>query len=182
MNVIELIDATGHVLRKIDVPYAIGGAIALGYHAEPRSTIDLDLNVFVRISRAAQVVDAFEPLGLRPERPAEQWMPAAGVRLAQSDDRAVVDLFFSLDDTYDAILGRCIEQPFGPDGAMVPVLSAEDLVVFKLSFGRPKDWVDLDALVRTGSVLDVDGIERTLIALRGPTIYPRIARFRSMIA
>jgi hypothetical protein len=30
-----------------DVPHAFGGALALAYHAEPRATIDIDLNVFL---------------------------------------------------------------------------------------------------------------------------------------
>jgi hypothetical protein len=32
-------------LEQAGVPAAIGGALALGYHAEPRATSDADINV-----------------------------------------------------------------------------------------------------------------------------------------
>jgi hypothetical protein len=34
-------------LERAHLPYAIGGAIALGFYAPPRATIDVDVNVFV---------------------------------------------------------------------------------------------------------------------------------------
>jgi hypothetical protein len=108
-------------------------------------------------------------------------MPLAGVRLVGPDD-LLVDLFFSVDDTYDAILGRSIEVPFDRDDFVIPILSAEDLVVFKLSFGRSRDWVDLEQLAALGPRLDLALIERTLIDLRGPTMNPRMARFSAMVA
>jgi hypothetical protein len=35
-----------------DVPHAFGGALALAYYAEPRATVDIDLNVFVPVADA----------------------------------------------------------------------------------------------------------------------------------
>ena len=40
------------------IPHAIGGALALAYYAEPRATIDIDLNVFVPPERWEEVVGA----------------------------------------------------------------------------------------------------------------------------
>ena len=62
---------------------------------------------------------------------------------------------------------------------MLPFLSAEDLCVFKLSFGRPQDWVDLQAIARARTDLDIEVVEELLVALRGPTMYPRVARLRA---
>ena len=36
-------------------------------------------------------------------------------------------------------------------------------------------------MCRSGLTLDVDYIERQLIELRGPTMYPRLARLRSFL-
>ena len=47
-----------------DVPHAFGGALALAYYAEPRATIDIDLNVFVPAERFEDVA---APLA-RPRR------------------------------------------------------------------------------------------------------------------
>ena len=34
-------------LEDNDIEYAIGGALALGYYATPRATVDVDINIFV---------------------------------------------------------------------------------------------------------------------------------------
>ncbi|GAC1598326.1 MAG: hypothetical protein NVS3B21_23740 [Acidimicrobiales bacterium] len=53
--------------------------------------------------------------------------------------------------------------------------------MFKLSFGRPKDWVDLRSLCTRTPDLDVAYVERQLLALRGPTMHPRLSRFRALL-
>jgi len=40
------------------VPHAFGGAISLAYHAEPRATIDIDVNVFVPVDRVDEILDS----------------------------------------------------------------------------------------------------------------------------
>ena len=108
-------------------------------------------------------------------------MPAAGIRLRRSSDPFPLDLFRSLDAAYDEIARRCVLQPFGPGQQRLPFLSAEDLAVFKLSFGRDKDWVDLQAMARARPDLDVAYVERQLLHLRGPTMHPRLARLRQLL-
>lgn len=179
MNVVELIAAADDLLADQGVPFAFGGALALGYHAAPRATMDVDVNVFVPVDRSDEVLAAFTTIGMHPERPSDEWMPASGRRLVHTEGGAVIDLFFSLDDTYDAVRRRCVRRPFGD--RTIPVLGAEDLVAFKLSFNRPKDWVDVDAIARS-TPIDVDVVEATLLALRGHMMYPRLARLRSIVA
>lgn len=180
MNAIEAALAVHDTLTSMDVPHALGGALSLAYHGEPRGTLDVDINVFVPFADAQPVVDAMGELGFTPELPADRWAPVAGVRLREGGDGTPVDLFFSVDGRYSEIAQRCPQVPFGPDGIGVPILSAEDLVLFKLSFNRTKDWVDIDQVVRTNPSLDIDQIEELLVALRGPTMHPRVARLRRL--
>ena len=52
----SLIDLALRVHEHLDVagiPHAFGGALALGYVAEPRGTVDIDLNVFVTAEPSA---------------------------------------------------------------------------------------------------------------------------------
>ena len=42
---------------------------------------------------------------------------------------------------------RVQHQPFSE--ATIPVLSIEDLIVCKVLYDRPKDWVDIDAVAAT---------------------------------
>lgn len=122
------------------------------------------------------------PLGLRPEaRPDEQQPPITGIRFVHRDDPFPVDVFPALDERYREIEGRRVLRPFGRGDDLLPFLSAEDLCLFKLSYGRPKDWVDLAAVAAVRPDLDVEIVEELLVALRGPSMYPRLARFRSLL-
>jgi hypothetical protein len=168
-------------LDGLDVAHAFGGALALAYYAEPRGTVDVDVNVFLPFESAPEVVASFAGLGFAPSTGEEAWSPIAGVRIARPGEPAVLDLFFSLDERYDEIARRIRRFPFGVTGAELPFLSAEDLVVFKLSFGREKDWVDLRRMVSAHPDLDVEYIDRQLIGLRGPMMYPRLARLRRFL-
>lgn len=180
MSLVELALRVHDHLDRAAVPHAFGGALALAYVADPRGTADIDLNVFVPAEGVDVVLAALGPLGFAPERALDEWLPSAGLRLRTPDEPFPLDVFVSLDDdVYDEIRRRCTDQPLGPAHALVPVLSAEDLAVFKLSFGRAKDWVDLQAMAAAVE-LDVDYIERQLLALRGPGMHPRLARLRSM--
>jgi hypothetical protein len=180
VDLVELVNSTHSLLTDAHIDHAFGGALALAYYAEPRATLDVDTNVFVAVSRAAEVARRFEAIGLRSELPIDAWSPIAGVRLAPTKGIGRLDLFFSIDDRYDQIAGRVRWFPFGSAGVMLPFLAPEDLVMFKLSFGRDKDWIDLAAMAASGIEVDLDVVEALLIALRGPSLYPRMARARSL--
>jgi hypothetical protein len=171
---------THGLLSELDIAHAFGGALALAYYAEPRATLDVDVNVFVPVDRSVEVVQHFGRIGLRSEVPVDAWSPIAGVRLAPVRGVGRVDLFFSVDDGYEQIAERIRWFSFGVEGAPLPFLAPEDLVLFKLSFGRDKDWVDLAAMAATGLEVDLDVVERLLIGLRGPSLYPRMARARAL--
>ena len=160
---------------------AFGGALALAYVAEPRGTVDIDVNVFAPLDEIDVALAALASAGLVPEQDRQAWVPIAGIRLRGASTPFPVDVFPSLDPAYDAIHDRVVEHPFGPEARRLPFLSAEDLTLFKLSFGRPKDWVDLTGIAAASPDLDVEYVERQLVALRGPSMYPRVARLRSLL-
>jgi hypothetical protein len=180
---VSLIDLCLRVHEHLDaasVPHAFGGALALSYVADPRGTVDIDVNVFVPVDDIGIVLTALEPLGLEPEGDLDRWMPAAGLRLRSAQHPFPVDLFLSLAELYEEVRQRSALQPFGPKGELIPVLGAEDRARFKLSFGRPKDWVGQRSMVASVP-LDVEYIERQALALRGPSMHPRLARLRQIV-
>lgn len=180
MSLVDLVIAVHGALDAAGLPHAFGGALALAYVAEPRGTVDVDVNVFVRVDAVEVVGGALATIGLRPpEDAAEPWLSMAGVRF-RGPSAYPVDVFLSLAEQYDEVATRCVRHPFGPAGALVPFLSAEDVALFKLSFGRDKDWVDLRAIVASRPDLDLEYVERQLVSLRGPTMHPRLARIRAL--
>lgn len=180
MTLVDLVVQVHRQFDAADLPHAFGGALALAYVAEPRGTVDIDVNVFAMFDEVDAAVRVLGTLGLRAERPRSEWLPMAGIRLRQEGGLCPVDVFPSLDERYAEIERRCVRHPFGPDAVELPFLSAEDLALFKLSFGRDKDWVDLRAIAASVPELDIDYIERQLIGLRGPAMHPRVARLRGM--
>jgi hypothetical protein len=182
VSLVDLVLAVDEALDHHGVAHAFGGALALAYVGEPRFTVDVDVNVFVPVSGLVAVVGALGSAAVRPTQDDADWVPTAGVRFVHEVTGFPVDVFPSVDpEVYGAVQRRVVRRPFGPEEAPLPFLSAEDLVVFKLSFGRDKDWVDLRAMIRTGVALDLDYVEAQVIALRGPSLYPRLARLRGMV-
>ncbi len=180
MNFVDLVVAVHSSLRDAGVRHAFGGALALGYVASPRGTVDIDVNVFVEPDQMRVVEDAVAALGFRSSaKPGDP--PIAGIRFAHASEPFPIDFFPSLDPAYEEIARRVVRHEFGRSGDTLPFLSAEDLCVFKLSFGRPQDWVDLAAIAAAKADVDIAYIERQLVALRGPTMYPRLARLRGFL-
>lgn len=182
MSVHDVAIAAHHLLQERDLPHAFGGALALNYYADPRATIDVDVCVFVPWAEGIAGLDMFDPIGFAPRSPVDQAIPVAGIRLHKDGEVAPLDVFFSLDEVYDEIARRVRPMPFGPDRDRLPFLSPEDVVVFKLSFNRDKDWVDVRRVVTDGPDLDVPYIDRMLLAIRGPQMHPHLARLRAMVA
>ncbi len=181
MSLVRLVLDVHRQLAGASVSHAFGGALALAYVAEPRGTVDVDVNVFTPLAEVDRILDVLAAIHLRPERDRADWLPTAGIRLRRDPDPYPVDLFLSLDERYAEIELRCPRYPFGDEDAVLPFLSAEDLALFKLSFSRDKDWVDLRAMARARPALDIDYIERQLVGLRGPGMYPRVVRLRSFL-
>jgi hypothetical protein len=68
LTLAERIVAVHRALQR--VPHAFGGALALAYYAEPRTTVDIDLNVFVGPERFEAVARRLARLGLPVDDPA----------------------------------------------------------------------------------------------------------------
>lgn len=159
-------------LEDADIRHAIGGALALAYHGEPRSTIDIDVNVFVPPTEAPRVGEVLGPLGVdltHLERAARDGQ----VRLWWG--RTPVDLFFAYDDVHEAMAAHVEHVPFAD--VEIPVLSAEDLVFCKAVFDRTKDWIDIDqVLLQAGPRFDAVRVRAQLDRIVGPED-PRRRRF-----
>ena len=79
---------------------------------------------------------------LRPPRvhraEQEDRLPIAGVRFVHDHEPFPVDVFPSLHERYRETERRRVRHRFGREGRVLPFLSAEDLCVFKLSYGQPQ--------------------------------------------
>ncbi len=132
-------------LRQRSIPHAFGGAIALAYYATPRATIDIDVNVFISVNRADEVLGLLQELGAKPLRDEQRAQLERDGQVRIHWDATPVDLFFSYDALHESCLERRQRLPMG-DSDSIHVLAAEDLLVFKALFNRDKDWRDIEEL------------------------------------
>ena len=134
------------------IPHAFGGALALAYYAEPRATIDIDLNLFVDVARFPDVAACLAGLGASTDDPAIADLVRRDGQVRVFWDTTPIDLFFAYDAFHDAAGGRRRVVPFAD--TTIPILAPEHLVVCKAVFNRPRDWVDIDAIVDAETAID----------------------------
>jgi hypothetical protein len=161
--------AIADALERRKIPYAIGGALALGFYAPPRGTVDVDVNIFVTQRRgfpealgvlndSGFVADADPAILLRQAREEGQFRGRMeGIR---------VDVFVSTLPFYKELKRRVRNAVLF--GRPMKILAAEDLVVLKLMFFRRKDLADVEAVLRDdGTALDRRKVRNRLVRLVG---------------
>jgi len=154
-DIYERLTAIHRALVDADVPHAFGGALALAYYAEPRATVDIDLNIFLPESRGPEVLDLLRSLGVNVDQAAEHLRAEGQCRTLWG--RTPVDLFFSNLPFHEA-MQRAARRVPGLDGE-VDILAPEHLLTCKALFNRPKDWLDIKQMLlfvpnlRTGEVM-----------------------------
>ncbi|MGB7587824.1 MAG: nucleotidyl transferase AbiEii/AbiGii toxin family protein [Solirubrobacterales bacterium] len=150
--------------RAAKIPHAFGGALALAYYAEPRATIDIDVNVFAPTDRWRDAIDALASVGVE----STSLNPAALERDGQCRlwwGNNPIDLFFSYDPIHEEMRKEARRVPFGD--TTLPILSPEHLAICKAIFDRPKDWIDIEQMLVAVDALDVGKVERWLERMVG---------------
>lgn len=175
-SLVEKVLAVDRALEGAEIPHAIGGAIALAYYGEPRVTIDIDVNVFVPTGRLSQIEHSLRPLGVDTGHDARELGEDQQVRLRW--DRNPVHLFFSHDALHEAMPAAVRRVPFA--GSTIPIVSPEHLIVRKAMLDRPKDRLDIEAILAGTEPLDLEQIRIWLIRLAGRND-PRLAKLHGMV-
>lgn len=173
----EKVVAIDDALADARLPHAFGGALALAYYAEPRATIDIDVNLFVGVERLPAVRGALEPLGVDDTKDTERLESDGQGRWWW--DRTPIDLFFSYDAFHEAMPAAIRRVPFGDD--RIPILGPEHLVVCKAVFDRAKDWLDIEQILVSNPDLGREEIRAWLDRLVGADD-PRTRRYEELAA
>ncbi len=145
----EMLDSAG-------VPHQFGGAIALAWYRNPRATTDIDVNLTLPPGAAEPILEMMSRLGVTVA-PEDRAAIASDGQARLDWEGTYLDVFFATLDLHLEMAGRARVVRFG--AVDIPILAPEDLVVCKAIFGRPKDWLDIEEMLRWGT--EVDGA-RTL--------------------
>ncbi len=172
----EKVLALHEQLTRADIPHAFGGALALAYYAEPRATIDVDLNLFVSPSSYPEVERELAQIGVGDGAKPEIVERDGQCRLHWGD--TPIDLFFAYDAFHDAMRRAVRSEPFGE--ARIPILAPEHLLVCKTIFNRPKDWLDIEQMIVCVEELEAEEIRTWLDRIVGADD-PRRERFDRLV-
>jgi Nucleotidyl transferase AbiEii toxin, Type IV TA system len=157
---IQLIDGA-----LADLPHAFGGALALAYYAEPRTTVDIDVNIFTPPANFDQVIIRLDRIGLDAGAAETRELIRRDGQARVFWDDVPVDMFLSYDAFHHAAAIARRQVPFA--GGTIDVLSPEHLMVCKVVFNRPKDWIDIIAMLDGDEVVDAAEVFRWVARIVG---------------
>ena len=139
-ELLETLKRASAALRDADVPFVLGGGVAIWARGGPETEHDLDL--FLKPDDAERALGVLTDAGFRPEKPPEGWLYKAW------DDHVLVDLIFdpsgvTIDDEF---MERAAETEV--NAVRMRVLSPEDVLVTKL-LALKEHSLDYDSLLET---------------------------------
>lgn len=182
-RLVDLVEAVHDGLEEAGVRHGFGGAIALAYYVgRPRATRDLDINIAVPTSEAESVF-RFLPSSISwTDRDVAESDARGQVRLwaGKRLEGIPVDLFFPQHRFHEVVAEAITNKPFARLDYLLPVIRASHLVVFKVLFNRPKDWLDITEMLRAGTV-DVADSEYWVRELLGER-HPSFDRFVELVS
>jgi len=160
--------------------YALGGAIALGFWAEPRGTIDVDVTLFLDPRKPSECIALLQDIGCKVAVP-EASTAITEHGFCQVQYRGLrVDIFLPIVPFYEEAREKRARVEL--DGQQVYVWSAEVLAVFKMMFFREKDLTDLRRILAVqAETLDRDWVRGQLLDMYGRRD-PRLSRWDEIAA
>ena len=127
-------------LREAEVPFLLGGSLAVWARGGPETRHDLDF--VVKEEDVERAVEVLSDAGMRPEKPPEEWLWKAW------DGDVLIDVIFrprGLEVT-DEVIER--GELLHVLGITMPVMSIEDVLATKL-LALDEHELDFTGLVRT---------------------------------
>ena len=158
-NAEEPIVAIVSALRSAGTAWALIGAAARNAWAPPRLTTDLDVAVAGGPEEYARVAAALALLGYRAARahrsgPQDE-VPAVTIFRDEAAPPGYrqVDVLVAGTDFERQAIARAVERPLG--AVTAPVVTREDLIVYKLIAWRPRDRQDVHDVLATARAAGV---------------------------
>jgi hypothetical protein len=167
-------------LETAGIPYAIGGAMAYSLWAQPRTTHDVDVNLFVDATGLEPALQALHVAGVVFDDAAARAGHADGGFFVGRLAPWRVDVFTpSIPFSWEAGKTRVRASLLGSEAWH---LSAEAIAIFKLLFFRSKDMVDLERLVATQQRrMDLAYVRRWIVDMMGEDD-PRTVMWDDLVA
>lgn len=184
-DLLALVTELASVLDRLQMRYALGGALATSYWGIVRTTQDVDCLVAVPALKYQLLADELQALGCQQLDEAGNLVEISAARMReQANERKLIEcfresvrieLFVPVVPLQEEILRRAVITPIG--GRDVPITTAEDLILLKLAFHRAKDLQDVRGIlwVQRGK-LDIEYLRRWSTMSHEPAVQQELAQ------
>lgn len=141
-------------------PGVVIGGLAVSLLSKPRITHDIDGLVLVPVKKWAAFLKAGRKFGFVPRDPDPLKIAREGrvLPLRHAPTGIDVDVLFGEILLEEEIVARAIEVKVAK--IVVPLATPEDLIIMKAIAHRPKDLLDIDALLDAHPSLDLQRVRR----------------------
>ena len=179
--VADLLADLARGLGALGVRWFLFGAQAAILHGSARLSADVDVTLDLGTRSSRTLVDALTREGFELRvADAQGFVKATSViPLLHVSSRMPLDVVLAGPGLEEQFFARATERRIGD--AVVPVVSAEDLIAMKILAGRPRDMDDVASIVRVRRDLDVEAIRQILRllerALDRADLVPELERF-----
>lgn len=149
MTTMEIAAAALLAIEKLGLDYIVVGALATNYHAFARGTNDADFVIAAKLD-CLQKIAPFFPADFRVDPQPQMEMMTGTSRWIIEVDRSEfrVEIFHLGSDPHHAeIFRRRVQVTMSWYPTKVWTLTAEDLVIQKVRWGRLKDMVDVRSIL-----------------------------------
>jgi hypothetical protein len=163
IDIARLLAEGRQAMESSGVAYAVIGGCARNAYAEPRATKDVDFVAAGDAQSYAAVEAALSAIGFARASAVEAPSEAVPDLVLYCDgSRRRIDVLFAKTDFERSALTRSeIRAPYR--SIALPIVSPEDLLVYKLIAGRTQDWADIEnvlaALAIEGRAVDWTYVE-----------------------
>ena len=150
-NLIDVVVALGNIFARLQLRFAIGGALANNYWGIVRATRDVDCLISLPAIKYQLFADELNAIGCTMHDKDGRHIAITVPRLLEQvqhrklvecyQERVRIELFVPAVALQDEILRRAI--PIRLRNCEIPITTAEDLILLKLVFHRVKDLQDV---------------------------------------
>jgi len=166
------------------IRYMIIGGLANAVWGEPRFTYDADVKVLLGQRSIAEFGELVGRYFAFRRADAIAFAQRTYVLLIHATEEVPADLSIAFLPYEELAMQRA--RPVEIEGVVVPVCTAEDLIIHKAISERERDWLDIEGvLLRQGDRLDqdyiLDWLEQFAAALERPEILTRYNNLRTRL-
>ncbi|NIM11016.1 MAG: hypothetical protein GTO45_03440 [Candidatus Aminicenantes bacterium] len=161
----ELLVNIARQFETHDIPYIIIGGQAVLLYGEPRLTRDIDITIGLNIDAVDKIVKIMKDISLKPlPKDLHQFVKQTMVLpLIEAKSGIRVDVIFSFSPFEQEAIKRANQVTI--NDTVVKYASLEDLIIFKIFSGRPRDIEDARKILIKNSNADIKYIKRQLKSL-----------------